>query len=496
MTDDLETRLTTLLRERADSVAYDPDVCRARLAAAPPPPAGRRFVAGALGLGLAAGLASALVIGNGWLPGDRPSAGGTTGGGTTVAWSVSDVPTAGAHSAAALAGTWRIARMDGRAVAADADEGTITLAESGWWRVDASCVAVGGWFTWDPATGSFSPGDYAQPDTMPPAKDEPCYRPSILGAIWPGMRLVRDGADLRVIDGQDKEYLRLAPTADAVLIAPRSVSELGGTYRVTGAWLGGHLQALPGSAARVSLGPMGDELHARFGPAECLSTSWTTAMTKNGRLSDTRSAGMADGNCSHPLTGPDVAAEQPFMQAQSVAVATSGPLQVGGDRIDLGGGDDVVLLGDEGQVLMTMTRTSTPIADSEPVAARAATPNDVIGDWRLAYLASQPQRSFGDFSVLRIRPGDDGETLDWLAAPGCPISQGTVTITTTGDQQHLTRGDSRPATEMKSACAAKEEVVWTADLMAGVTSYGMTADGRLVLEGSGVPVLAVFARVD
>lgn len=351
MTDDLETRLTTLLRERADDVDIDLDVCRARLAAAPAPRPGRRFVAGALGLGLAAGLASALVIGNGWLPADR-----TTAGGPTVASFATGVATTGSHGAAALAGTWRIATMDGRRVAADADEGTLTLAESGWWRVDAGCVAVGGWFTWDAKTGGFSPGDYTQPDRMPPAKDESCYRPSILSAIWPGMRLLREGGDLRVVDGQDKEYLRLTRTAGPALFAPPRLAQLQGRYRVASAWLDGRLRTLPGSAAIVDLGVTNEELAAAFGPAECLWYQWTVGVKATGRFSETRTTGVADGFCRKPLAGSDAAAEQPFGHAQAVALATQGRLVVGGDSVAVGP-DTVVLLGNAGEVLMTLSRT-------------------------------------------------------------------------------------------------------------------------------------------
>ncbi len=175
-------------------------------------------------------------------------------------------------------------------------------------------------------------------------------------------------------------------------------------------------------------------------------------------------------------------------------MTTPGLLRIGGVRIDVGVGDDVVLLGDEGQVLMTMTRTSTPTTDSEPVAARPATPNDLIGDWRLTYLAAEPKRTFGDISVLRIRAGDGGDSLDWTVASGCPIRQGTLRITTSGDQQQVAPGRSETAPAATAVCDPKAEVLLAAHFMAGATSYGMTADGRLVLEGSGAPVLAVFER--
>ena len=133
-----------------------------------------------------------------------------------------------------------------------------------------------------------------------------------------GAELV-EGSDLRVVDGQDKEYLRLTRTAGPALFAPPRLSQLRGRYRVASAWLDGRLRTLPGSAAIVDLGVTNEELAAAFGPAECLWYQWTVGVKATGRFSETRTTGVADGFCRKPLAGSDAAAEQPFGHAQAVA---------------------------------------------------------------------------------------------------------------------------------------------------------------------------------
>ena len=220
MTDDLETRLTTLLRERADDVDIDLDVCRARLAAAPTP---RR------------GDGSSGPWGSGWLParlgaGDRqrlvcrPTARPRVGRPASFATGVATTSSHGAAAWLAPGGSprwtgdgWRPTPTRGHAHA-----GRIRVVagrrrlRGRWWLVHLGREDRG-----------FSPGDYTQPDRMPPARTSRATAPASLSAIWPGMRLLREGGDLRVVDGQDK-VPSPDPDGRPGIFAPPRLSQLRG----------------------------------------------------------------------------------------------------------------------------------------------------------------------------------------------------------------------------------------------------------------------------
>lgn len=300
---DIETRLTTMLRARADEIDFDPAEWTARIASAPAPRR-RRYAAA---LAAAAALVGVVVLGTS-LRTDRDA---TPPASNTVA---TTAPRNGR-----LAGVWRLTWLGGAPVTQrpGSREPRLIIAENGWWRAEAGCVAVGSWLTWDPGSGRVEVEDWSPSSgPLPPTDLADCYRPEILAVVRPGTTWTPGTDDIVVRDQQGEQFARLARTEDALVLRAQDLRTPEGhpwrlvasaNLRQDGPELGGLVGALgrnPAPWLRVTIVPAGERVAvtllrpAGTAPA-CTLARLDAQADRSGRLSEVRTgtAPGGDGTC-------------------------------------------------------------------------------------------------------------------------------------------------------------------------------------------------------
>lgn len=399
---DIETRLTTMLRARADEIDFDPAEWTARIAFAPAPRRRRRYAAA---LAAAAALVGAVVLGSS-LRTDRDA--------TPPASSTAPADPA---RSAPLARSWRLTRLGADPVSPQPGSrpSRLIIAENGWWRAEAGCVAVGSWLTWDPGSGLVEVEDWSPSSgPLPPTDLADCYRPEILAVVRPGTTWTPGTDDIVVRDQQGEQFARLARTEDAPVLRAQDLRTPEGhpwrlvasaNLRQDGPELGGLVGALgrnPAPWLRVTIVPAGERVAvtllrpAGTAPA-CTLARLDAQADRLGRLREVRTgtAPGGDGTCRE------------VYPAESRATAA-----IGATRALARGDEGLYLLGDAGAVIAFAAEAAgTPTLSGPAVVADPAV---VGGEWHWT-----PDDPGIPAATVQIGPGRDGTvSLTMTAACG------------------------------------------------------------------------------
>ncbi len=443
---DIETRLTTLLRERSDGIDFDPAEWRARVEDA----RGRRGIR-PYAVALAALAAAASVVGAvvwGWHDGQRVAPPATTSPVTQATR-----PT--------LAGTWRAISVDGLDV--DPHEIlSIAFADSGWWRAQAGCVVVGSRFTWNPADGMFAAADWSpKAGTMPPKNLADCYQPAILAVVRPGTHLVPAGNEIVARDAQGREFARLVridgePTYAAPALPADATWRVSGVANPTAAsrpWVDLGVSLAPWLRVSTRVQGSGFDLTlvrpAGSGP-ECRLARVSGTIDASGALAAVRTDDV-------PQTTGGGACTAYGLERRSIAAVLTTRF-VAGDR----GG--VYLLGDRGTVAMQLgsedgSGTAAPAVVLDPAEVGGAWwPTDPTGAGLTVFLG----RDVHDDLAISVTDG------------ACGTSR-TLTLDTAGEVTRNTATTPRPTCTVGAGIARLDSLLSRASRL-------LVFGGRLTIE--------------
>ncbi|MEI2775052.1 MAG: hypothetical protein V9G19_03585 [Tetrasphaera sp.] len=412
---DIETRLATVLRDRAEEVTFDPAEWAARVAAAPAPP--RRRWPYAAALAAAAALVGAIVLG------------ANVRDGHDVTPPASSSTTSVVARNAPIAGAWQLARLGSAQVTDDpAPLSRIIVAENGWWRAEAGCVGVGGWLTWDPSTGLIEVGDWTGPaEPLPPPELADCYRPAILTVVQPGTTWTPGKGEVIARDAQGEETARLTRAVEGPMLSVPDRSALASSSAVLGAvanppnpGLGGLIRAVGVSEAPwLEFGISGRDDRVTLalarpegsGPA-CLVAALDARIDSLGRLTGRR-ARSAAGDAGADLCPATYPQEEPAIAALRATTALAR------------GDDGTYLLGDRGVI----AGFAGPFpAGGGPAVVTA--PDLLAGTW--IWWDDDRKAEGARVRITTASDEPDSATLSVTGTAGCEIARRVLRLDSSG----------------------------------------------------------------
>lgn len=451
---DIETRLTTVMRERADAVDFDAAEWTARVEGAKGRRGIRPYAVALAALATAASIAGVLALGwHGW----RDTAPPATSTAVTS-------PTIGLTSNAPLAGTWRLERVDGQEVDPRSAV-TIAFAESGWWRAQAGCVVVGARFTWDASSGLFATGDWSpKAGTMPPKTLADCYRPEILAIVRPGTRLSASANEIVARDQQGHEFGRLGrvdgePTYAAPALPADATWRVAGVANPTaakGPWV--DLGATLAPWLRVTMRVDGSRvdltlMRPRGTGDECQLARVTATIDPGGALSGVRTDDV-------PQTPGGRECTAYGLERRSIAAVLATRF-VARDR------GEVYLLGDRGAMAMQLGSEDGSGPGTGP--AVVVDPAEVRGYW-------WPTGPTGAGLTVSLGPDVHDDLAISLSDGVCGTSR-TLSLDTAGEVYRNTATTTRPTCTVGAGVARLDSLLARASRL-------LVFGGRLTIETS------------